>query len=143
MPAVIVTTTVTGKPPHTLCCLSEYSIIYRCIVPEALPFEAYRMMGQWLDPECNFTVPTPTLPSLSPTQTFILPTVVTITNCELRLTLNTHTQCRFYDLAISLCVYVSVSQPMTRFSGTNAQRCSKSSYISLPSVPPYFNTCTA
>ena len=100
------------------------------------------MIGQWLDPECNFTLPT--FPSLSPTQTSILPTVVTITNCELRLTLNTHAQCRFYDLAISLCVcYVSVSQPITRFSDTTVQRCSKSSYISLTSVTRYFNTRTA
>ena len=52
----------------------------RCIIPKELPDAAYRMMGSWLDLDCNFTLPQPSL-SLSLTHTLLdLPS--TATPCE-------------------------------------------------------------
>jgi hypothetical protein len=58
-------------------CCNDRDYCNKCIIPKELPDAAYRMMGSWLDLDCNFTLPQPSL-SLSLTHTLLdLPSTAT------------------------------------------------------------------
>ena len=80
MPAAMMMTTVTSEL-HDQPFPDNNTSYHRCIIPKELPELAYWMMGSWLDPDCNFTVPQPSPPSLSPPNT-LQPSLASVTPGE-------------------------------------------------------------